>query len=221
MWLAIVSVIISIVSLTLSILLRLKSTKFRDNVVDIIQNSERVKEYLSRLVNEASHSNRQVITSERKPCLTDVEFDRLTEIVLNQLDDIINNKLSQRHEQQTCQETNQIQERQQVPPQTSSFPRTLYASAANNDGVFIETDDMSKDGKTVYEMKLESENQAVFYVINVPDYTRFFDSLGFLDHATEHEGMGRTRIETIEKGIAQRDTEGKWKVIKKAKIKFL
>lgn len=91
--------------------------------------------------------------------------------------------------------------------------KKLYATATNeNDNTFIRVTEQSDDD-TVYILSLTDDNNATFVVSDnvLEDYLR---------NACNLIGAGNN-IESCEPGVAQKTSDGTWKVVKKANVKFV
>jgi hypothetical protein len=106
---------------------------------------------------------------------------------------------------------------QQYPEEPHS---TLYASSINvKDNTFYEISVQPKDD-TIFELDLQSDELAFFkvYPKSYPSVIKCPDFLAGCDYMYN---SGSQDIQTEVKGEVRRQLDGKWKVIKKAKIKFI
>lgn len=99
------------------------------------------------------------------------------------------------------------------------YLKKLYASAANehNTSFAIVTD--QPDEHTIYLLSLTNENNAHFEIYENSKKT-IIGCEDYLRNACDIIGSGRN-IESCEPGLAEKTSDGSWKVIKKANVKFV
>ncbi|MBQ8761004.1 MAG: hypothetical protein IJZ06_06245 [Bacteroidales bacterium] len=104
------------------------------------------------------------------------------------------------------------------PPQPKTIKK-LYAEAANKDNEFFRkvTEYQSED--TIYVLSLIDDNRAEFVICDSAKST-IIGCEDYLRNVCDIIGSGRN-IENCEPGIAQKTSDGSWKVIEKANVKFV
>ncbi len=98
-----------------------------------------------------------------------------------------------------------------------------YAGSVDEDtSEFISVKD-KYDSSTYFELTEAEENEATFTFAQQSISILLYEA-AYLYHACDIRMTGNTgsysKIETVEKGMAQKQENGKWKVIKKATIKY-
>lgn len=96
----------------------------------------------------------------------------------------------------------------------------LYATAANRDNnTFYDVTSQPEPGSTIYALEVDG-NRAKFGIFKAA-YEKVLKENNFLECACEYQVVGsRTSVSTVKAGIAEKQPNGKWKIIKKAIIKF-
>lgn len=97
--------------------------------------------------------------------------------------------------------------------QETKVIKTMYASATKENDVSFMRVTEKADEDTVYILSLTDDNNANFVVYDnvLEDYLR---------NACNLIGAGNN-IESCEPGVAERTSDGTWKVVKKANVKFV
>ena len=105
-------------------------------------------------------------------------------------------------------------------PSVPKVIKTLYASAVKekDNMCFVDVYEQPKE-KTIYILSVTDENNAKFVlfekakeiVVGCEDY---------INNACNKSGNG-SNIESCEPGVAERTSDGTWKVVKKANVKFV
>ena len=98
--------------------------------------------------------------------------------------------------------------------------KTLYASAVKekDNMCFVDVYEQPKE-KTIYILSVTDENNAKFVLFeNAKDIVVGCED--YINNACNKSGNG-SNIESCEPGIAERTSDGTWKVVKKANVKFV
>lgn len=127
-------------------------------------------------------------------------------------------RLNEKESQTVKYNIDQYQQPQLQPQPQAVTIKELFASAVYDNMCFMEVSEQPKD-KTIYKLLLEDDYNAKFelyddakeLVIGCEDY---------INGACNKLGNGNS-IEGCDPGFAQKTSDGFWKVIKKANVKFV
>lgn len=128
---------------------------------------------------------------------------------------IVSDKIKQIESSSECRNTTQTENASIGNVVSKPY---LYATAANRDNnTFYDVIAMPKRGSTIYALRVDG-NRAEFGVFK-DAYEKVIKDKNFLECACQIVGNGQS-VRTEEPGIAEKQSNGKWKIIKKAIIKF-
>lgn len=100
-------------------------------------------------------------------------------------------------------------------PEPQRFPSVLYSDAII-DGYFNRVIEASNED-TVFELCLRNEQMAAFFIYNNA-YKRIIANPSFLEGCDKQILNNAQHIKVENEGLAQRQADGKWKIIKKPNI---
>lgn len=99
------------------------------------------------------------------------------------------------------------------------YLKKLYATAANEHNTSFAIVTEQPDEHTIYLLSLTNENNASFEIYENSKKT-IIGCEDYLRNVCDIIGSGRN-IESCEPGIAEKTSDGSWKVVKKANVKFV
>lgn len=212
----IIAISLSMFSLILSIMLHI--SRYREKKAKYRNSTNKQKSHTSDR-DRIQHIEIKQNNIDKKINLLEEKINTL-EYKLNRLIPLNIDKVSEpKHLQSSVTEINP--ETQLNPPQTREIIQSevLYADSIQNDSFFNHVSKQANDD-TVFELKLESDILATFSIYEGA-HKRVLKNSDFIDGCEkQHLSTSPTKLE-LEVGTAELIQEGKWKVKKKLKVKFV
>ncbi len=217
------SIFAILLCLGLIIVIILQRRNYRDKIIEIVLNSSRVKQLTSQITQNgnnqsAKNYNRQMSDLDIKQIINKSIDDKREKDINAIVDRVLECIQLDKEKGSKLGVINNNSE--PITAASHTKPNLLYATPADN-GVFEKTTSEVTDD-SFYILRIDSNKKnADFELLNTEKVTtKVIKVHDFLNSSCEKSGSGTTRIITTDKGRAELQPNGKWKVITKAKVKF-
>lgn len=184
----------------LYVILRLKG--LRDEVVDVVTGSGRIKEWLRDNFSKSSTSALPKSYDSEIRSLQNEHRDLKNRVAV--LEDALRRKESL------------VAAKQQTPTEPVETQKLLYADSII-DGAFSHVREQ-EDDDTIFVLKLKNENSASISIFKQA-FGRVLANASYLE-GCEKQIIGNSSVEIVREGEAERGFNGKWKVVLPLKVEI-
>lgn len=215
-----IAIIAIVICFAIIIFLFIETINFKEKVVKLVLKSERINK---KFINEYPKNNSQFsnFTSNQ---MSEAEIKQyiIKSIELNKDRDI--NAIVDRVLECLHKDNNSPQQKNveiQDPTVKKPIANLLYATPADDNAVFENTsNEITEDSFFILTINQNQKTADFALIDNDKVTTKIIKVNDYLITSCEKIGSGTTRITTTNKGKAELQSNGKWKVITKAKVKF-
>ncbi|MDR1848011.1 MAG: hypothetical protein LBR17_07865 [Bacteroidales bacterium] len=190
-----------LLAIVVFILFLQEKKKFRDNVLNLLtkENGQRMDEFINKIA--------QKLSSYQPAKIDEQQFKQL-------FDACWANK------QQVVEQQKQ-QEEQRVVQQQLNQPKTLYADAII-DGKFHRVKEVADESETNFELKLNRASDTTAKVVVYQGaYRRILANPSFLEGCEKQLiGNNYTAVSMLKDGVAQKESDGKWRITTTPEVKI-
>jgi len=205
-----VSIGLNILSLILVFYLLKKQRKFERNVVEIVCNNEKIRSHIMSCYSRNSVDSKPQDHAK----LSEQDKREIQELLQLDIKESVKEELSKTKNATTSpiiSSTDSVENK--------SF---LYASSANKASNNFYTVLDKLNGDTIYKLIIDSSNRdKAFFEVYEEAFSKIIQAPDFLEGASELQVLGSQKIVTEKQGIAERQADGKWRILEKAQIKII
>jgi hypothetical protein len=194
------------------VLLFVYKKKFRSNLLSELETCEpggRMDNFISRVAEKAKPTTSTQQSFHQNAKIDEQQFKQLFEACCASKQKVLDM---------------QKQEQQRILQQQQNQPKSLYADAIIDDK-FHRVQETADDSETNFELKLNHANDATAKVVVYQGaYRRILANLSFLDGCEKqllsHNYSDLSDISMLTEGVAQKDSDGKWRITTIPKVKI-
>lgn len=206
----------------LVIILILERKNYRDKIIDVVLTSSRISQFISKEKPSNNISRASSSSFEHQMSEAEIKQYIIKSIELNKDRDI--NAIVDRVLECLHKDNNSLQQKNveiKDPTVKKPIANLLYATPADDNAVFENTsNEITEDSFFILTINQNQKTADFSLIDNDKVTTKIIKVNDYLITSCEKIGSGTTRITTTNKGKAELQSNGKWKVITKAKVKF-